>query len=46
MNNHVIGNSMTGAQIHDGDMLVVDRLVEPKHGQIVLAVINNEYPGK
>ena len=42
----VIGNSMTGAHIHDGDMLVVDRSVEPKHGHIVLAVINNEYTVK
>lgn len=42
----VIGDSMTGAHIHDGDMLVVDRSVEPKHGHIVLAVINNEYTVK
>ncbi|SFL94710.1 LexA family protein [Nitrosomonas communis] len=42
----VIGHSMTGAHIHDGDMLVVDRSVEPKHGHIVLAVINNEYTVK
>jgi DNA polymerase V len=42
----VTGNSMTGAHIHDGDMLVVDRSVEPKHGHIVLAVINNEYTVK
>ncbi|MEO9060514.1 MAG: S24 family peptidase [Nitrosospira sp.] len=38
----VIGDSMTGAHIHDGDMLVV----EPKHRHIVLAVINNEYTVK
>lgn len=43
---HVVGDSMTGAHIHDGDMLVVDRSVEPKHGHIVLAVINNEYTVK
>ena len=42
----VVGNSMTGAHIHDGDMLVVDRSVEPKHGHIVLAVVNNEYTVK
>ncbi|SFO21760.1 DNA polymerase V [Nitrosospira briensis] len=42
----VIGDSMTGANIHDGDMLVVDRSIEPKHGHIVLAVINNEYTVK
>jgi DNA polymerase V len=37
---------MTGANIHDGDLLVVDRSIEPKHGHIVLAVINNEYTVK
>ncbi len=42
----VIGDSMTGAHIHDGDMLIVDRSVEPKHNHIVLAVINNEYTVK
>ena len=42
----VVGDSMTGAHIHDGDMLVVDRSVEPKHGHIVLAAINNEYTVK
>ncbi|MDV6344745.1 translesion error-prone DNA polymerase V autoproteolytic subunit [Nitrosomonas sp. Is37] len=42
----VVGDSMTGAQIHDGDMLVVDRSIEPKHGHIVLAVVNNEYTVK
>jgi DNA polymerase V len=42
----VIGDSMTGANIHDGDMLIVDRSLEPKHGHIVLAVINNEYTVK
>jgi DNA polymerase V len=42
----VIGDSMTGASIHDGDLLVVDRSIEPRHGHIVLAVINNEYTVK
>lgn len=42
----VMGDSMTGANIHDGDMLVVDRSIEPRHGHIVLAVINNEYTVK
>ncbi|SFI82383.1 LexA family transcriptional regulator [Nitrosomonas sp. Nm34] len=42
----VVGDSMTGAHIHDGDMLVVDRSIKPKHGHIVLAVINNEYTVK
>ena len=42
----VVGDSMIGAHIHDGDMLVVDRSIKPKHGHIVLAVINNEYTVK
>lgn len=42
----VFGDSMVGARIHDGDMLVVDRSIKPKHGHIVLAVINNEYTVK
>lgn len=42
----VVGDSMVGAHIHDGDMLVVDRSIEPKHGHIVLAVVNNEYTVK
>jgi DNA polymerase V len=36
------GNSMVGAGIHDGDLLVVDRALEPKSGAIVVAVINAE----
>jgi DNA polymerase V len=42
----VVGDSMVGARIHDSDMLVVDRSIKPKHGHIVLAVINNEYTVK
>jgi DNA polymerase V len=42
----VIGDSMTGAHIHDGDLLVVDRSIEPRHGHIVMAVINSEYTVK
>jgi len=39
----VEGDSMTGAGILDGDKVLVDRAVEPRHGHIVVAVINNEY---
>jgi DNA polymerase V len=39
----VIGDSIIGAHIHDGDLLVVDRYIEPRHGHVVLAIINNEY---
>lgn len=38
----VKGDSMVGAGIHDGDTLVVDRAVEPRHRHIVLAVIDGQ----
>jgi DNA polymerase V len=38
----VRGESMTGAGIFDGDLLVVDRSIEPVHGQVVVAAINQE----
>ena len=39
----VTGNSMSGAGILDGDKVIVDRSVNPTHGEIVIAVINAEY---
>ncbi|WP_133134172.1 LexA family protein [Legionella rubrilucens] len=36
------GDSMTGAGINNGDMLIVDRSVEPAHGKIVIAAIDGE----
>lgn len=38
----VSGDSMEGAKIFDGDVLVVDRSVEPKHGSIVVAAVYGE----
>ena len=38
----VAGESMTGVGIHDGDILVVDRAVEPASGKIVVAAVNGE----
>jgi DNA polymerase V len=38
----VKGQSMTGVGILDGDVLVVDRSREAQHGDIILAVIDNE----
>jgi DNA polymerase V len=38
----VKGDSMTGANIHDGNLLIVDRSIEPKHNDIVVAVVNGE----
>lgn len=34
------GDSMTGAGIQEGNLLVVDRALEAKHGDIVIAVID------
>jgi DNA polymerase V len=38
----VSGDSMTGAGIQDGDVLVVDRSEKPVHGRIVVAVLDGE----
>lgn len=38
----VAGDSMVGAGIHSGDLLLVDRALKPKHGNIVIAVVNGE----
>jgi DNA polymerase V len=38
----VSGDSMTGAGIHSGDLLVVDRSLNPISGCIVIAVLNGE----
>lgn len=36
------GDSMIGAGIHEGVMLVVDRALDPQHGDIVIAIIDGE----
>jgi DNA polymerase V len=36
------GDSMLGAGIHDGDLLVVDRAVEATAGRVVMAAIGGE----
>jgi DNA polymerase V len=38
----VSGDAMTGASIHDGDLLIVDRALEPVDGRIVIAAVNGE----
>jgi DNA polymerase V len=38
----VAGESMIGAGIHDGDMLIVDRSLEAVHGSVVVAALNGE----
>jgi DNA polymerase V len=39
----VSGDSMKNIGIFDGDKVVVDRSVEPKHRDIVVAIVNNEH---
>lgn len=38
----VKGESMLGAGIHDGDLLIVDRALDPTDGKIVIAVLDGE----
>jgi DNA polymerase V len=38
----VTGDSMIGAGIHSGDLLIVDRSLEPKDGNVVIAVLDGE----
>lgn len=42
----VDGESMIGAGIHSGDILVVDKALTPKHGDIVIACVDGEYTVK
>ena len=36
------GDSMKDAGIHSGDMLIVDKSIEPVHGRVVIAAIEGE----
>lgn len=38
----VSGDSMTGAGIHDGDILIVDKSLTPTPGKIVIAAIDGQ----
>ena len=40
------GNSMTGAGIDDGDILVIDRSLEPKNNKIAVCFIDGEFTVK
>jgi len=42
----VQGESMQGANIHSEDVLIVDRSLEPKNRDIVVAVLNGEFTVK
>ena len=39
----VSGDSMTGAGIHHGDLLVVDRSLDPKPGRVVVAILDGAF---
>ena len=42
----VTGDSMIGAGIHDGDLLIVDRALEAQDKSVVVAVVNGEFTVK
>ena len=42
----VKGESMIKAGIHSGDILIVDRSIDPKDKKIVVAVVNGEFTVK
>jgi len=42
----VNGESMIDASIHDGDLLIVDKALDAKDGDVVLAVLNGEFTVK
>lgn len=42
----VNGESMRDAGIFDGDMLVVNKAIKPRHGHVVVAVVDGEFTVK
>lgn len=40
------GDSMIGAGIHDGDLLIVDRSLSPHNGDVIIAAIEGEFTVK
>jgi DNA polymerase V len=38
----IVGDSMIGAGVHDGDLAVVDRSIEARSGHVVVAVVDGE----
>ncbi|BDD04134.1 LexA family protein [Aureibacter tunicatorum] len=42
----VSGESMRDAEIYDGDVLVVDRSIKPKHGDIAICRLNGDFTVK
>ena len=42
----VSGNSMIDAGIYDGDLIIVDKKIQPTHGLIVVAIVDGGYTVK
>lgn len=42
----VKGDSMIEAGIHDGDLLIVDRALQPEHGRIIIGILDGEFTVK
>lgn len=42
----VVGTSMINAGIDEGDILIIDRSLNPEHGNIVVAYIEGEFTAK
>ena len=42
----VQGDSMIGAGINSGDIIIVDRSIEPTHNRIIVAELNGEFAVK
>lgn len=36
------GNSMEGCGIYEGDLLIIDRSLEPQHGQVIIAALDGQ----
>jgi DNA polymerase V len=39
----VEGSSMINAGINDGDLLIIDRSIEPRDGHVILGILNGEF---
>jgi DNA polymerase V len=39
----IVGDSMRDAGVDDGDLALVDRALNAAHGQVVIAIVNDEF---
>ena len=42
----VVGDSMTGAGLSEGDLLIIDKSLEPRNGKIAVCFIDGEFTVK